>query len=79
MLRLKHLHFKLYGAGFVPLTTEIALLPDAYTATDQLYDPELAAELQPGDGVAAREWHASFRFVLVAATTKGYAAAAQAG
>lgn len=79
-VRVKHLHFKLYSAGFVPLTTEISLLPDAYTATDQLYDPTLAVELRPGNGAAAREWHVSFDFVLVAATTKGYAAAAaQAG
>lgn len=72
--RVKHLHFKLFAAGHAPLTTEIALLPDEFTAVDQLYDPALSAQLKESaveDGRIA--WRAEFHFVLQAASTMGYA------
>lgn len=72
-VRVKHIHFKLFKNGFAPLTTEIALIPDEYTATDQLFDAALAAELHPED--SPNQMSASFAFVLKTVTTMGYAAA----
>jgi protocatechuate 3,4-dioxygenase beta subunit len=73
-VRVKHLHFKVYGLGFVPLTTEIELLPDRYAPTDQLFDPKLAAQLENLPREDDRDaYHAYFNFVIVRISPIAYA------
>jgi protocatechuate 3,4-dioxygenase beta subunit/pimeloyl-ACP methyl ester carboxylesterase len=75
--RVKHLHFKFYAPGFQPLTTEIALLPDEYIASDLLFCRSLVAELQSiGEENGRAAFKAQFRFVLKATSSTGYVLAA---
>ena len=76
-VRVKHLHFKFFGESMQPLTTEIALLPDGYTATDVLYNPNLAAALEESSEENNRRvFRAVFNFVLRKISSTGYVLAA---
>lgn len=85
-VRVKHVHFKVYKLGYQPLTTEIALLPDEHArpATnddgspdklgDALFDPKLAAYLEPCPDENGRQaFRAYFNFLLMKIAPRGYA------
>lgn len=74
-IRVKHLHFKLFQSGFEPLTTEVALVPDEYSGSDQLFNPSLAAELiaaEPDPASGRNILQSSFRFTLERVSRAGY-------
>jgi protocatechuate 3,4-dioxygenase beta subunit len=65
-MRVKHIHFKLFAQSGQSLTTEIELLPDEYAASDELYNPNLAATLQKKENsnTGIPEYSVHFDFLL---------------
>lgn len=77
--RVKHIHFKVFLDGYRRLTTEIALLPDDYTQSDPLFNPNLATKIEQthSDVGGKIEYAARFEIVLQRVAMAGYAASAR--
>lgn len=80
-MRAKHVHFKVFADGYQPLTTEVALAPDDYLATDHWRHQResLVTMLQELDDAedGKEQYTAHFDFVLNKANKEGYAILAE--